>query len=323
MSREVLGQGDDELLDAPTRAIPLRSLRPAADITTDGTRPLGAVAATDQRSRTRRTSQLATLVAAALAAGAAAGWSGTGTQARTSHPVDVAVWAAVSTIDDAGARGAMSARIRVVNDGRERVTITARIPATGAPRWSRAALTAVLDPPALTVPGGARADLAAVLQVDCSSPLVLDLDPMIATRPDGTARPIPVQGAASELMRICAARAAVLRLHRADQDGGRLRVGLTVPGGRSLRVVAVTAGGLELSGRPFPAQVDGQVRSIWLDPPTSCPQAWQALGVPRVLTVIAEDPYDQGSGSSQARITLLVGDALAGWLMDGGCPADA
>ncbi len=278
---------------------------------------------TDQRPRIRPASRLAALVVAALTAGAAAGWSGTGLQAQASPPVDVAVWAAVSTIDDTGADGAMTARIRVVNDGRERVTMTARIPATGAPRWSRAAMTAVLDPPSLTVPGGQSADLAAVLQVDCASPLALDLDPVIATRPDGTPRPIPVQGAAGELMRICAARAAVLRLHRADRDGGRLRVGLTVPGGRSLRVVAVTVGGLELTGRPFPAQVDGQVRSIWLDPPATCPPSWKALGVPRVLTVIAEDPYDQGTGSSRSRITLLVGDALAAWLMDAGCPANA
>jgi hypothetical protein len=326
MSREVLGQADDEVIDVPTRAVSLRDIRNAADISTDGAAaesPADAANAPHAGPRGSRRARAAAL-SAALGLGVAIGWTGTGTWAEPPPPLDQAVSAVVLEIGNKHGTGAISARIRVINLGRDAVSITAPGAVAGA-RWSGlAARPTGLDPADSPVPGGESRDFTAPLTVSCASPLPLGLDPLIATRSDGQARSIPLQGAAVELDRLCATGPArgVLRLTDIGRDGARMQVRLTVPGGRSIRVVGIDVGGLALTGGPLPAQVDGQVRSIWLDPPKSCPASWRALGVPRALDVIIEDPFDHSVESTRTRISLVTGDDLASWLLHAGCPGD-
>ncbi|MFZ0159770.1 MAG: hypothetical protein WAL50_12125, partial [Kineosporiaceae bacterium] len=262
--------------------------------------------------------------AAAHGLGAAIGWTGAGTWAEPPPPLDQAVSAVVLEIGIHPGTGVTAARIRVINLGWEKVSVTAPGAVAGA-QWSGlAARPTGLDPAESTVPGGTSRDFTAPLTVSCTSPLPLGLDPLIATRSDGQTRSIPLRGAAVELDRLCATGPArgVLRITDIGRDGPRMQVRLTVPGGRSIRVVGIEVGGLALTGRPLPAQVDGQVRSIWLDPPRSCPASWRTLGAPRALDVIIEDPFDQSAGSTRTRISLVTGDDLASWLLDAGCPGD-
>jgi hypothetical protein len=97
-------------------------------------------------------------------------------------------------------------------------------------------------------------------------------------------------------------------------------VDLRTVGGRSIRVVSVSAGSVPLDGTPLPRPIDGTTSTIWLRPPSGCPPRWQRAGLPVTLDLVTEgfqggDPQRAGS-----QITVGVGASLAAWLLETSCP---
>jgi len=82
--------------------------------------------------------------------------------------------------------------------------------------------------------------------------------------------------------------------------------------GRPTRVVGLGAGSFRLRGRPTPATVDSQNRTIWVDRPSRCPAEWVDGGLPRTIDL----DLDVGA---PATVSLDTGFALPRWLRAGAC----
>jgi len=132
---------------------------------------------------------------------------------------------------------------------------------------------------------------------------------------DRVLRSIPIDGDAAALARICTLQPAavhLLELVSAAPDGARLRLQVRSPTGRTTEVNAVSARGVALTGRPIPGTVDALGRTIWIDPPASCPNAWLHSGLPRTLDL----RLDAGGDST---VSLDLGFTFARWLRAGPC----
>jgi hypothetical protein len=280
----------------------------------------------ERRGGRRVSPRTAVLAAGALAGGALLGWTGSGNwTAPAPAPADATLAAVVQSMERADGRDApsirssdeawrLSARIWLTNLSTSPVTLL------GTGNAPLAAQATIRDLPLTVLPGADRQITASVVLV-CSSPQQLDLQPLQVRRGNGPTRPVRLLGAAAALAHACATTTPrrVISSTAALLDEERLRVDLTVTGGRTIRLVAVRAGGTELTGRPLPAQLDGQLRSIWLNPPASCPTSWQRAGIPRSLDLTLEGGTDLGSGVTRTHDSVLVGDSLAAWLLGSGC----
>lgn len=310
MSREVLGPGDaradgdwDETWDAavptppdlPARAIPPRRRRVLAGV--------------------------------AFAVGVLIGWPAVGAASWTpavSDPPGLSLAAtlldlhadpdAASPAPGSDARLSVIADLQVTNLTGEAITLDG----PGAPLT--AARVRRLTPSSTTLAARTGRRVTAAIEIGCGSPQPLDLPPLRIARADGRRGNVPIDGAASELTAWCARHRPeqALQLRRVVVDGERLRVDLTMPSGRTALVAQLEAGGVVLTGRPLPAMVDGQVRSIWLDPPGDCDARWLADGFPSALELTLEVPATPERGS-RSWSRLAGGAILPQWLLDTSC----
>lgn len=180
------------------------------------------------------------------------------------------------------------------------------------PRYS--AFITGLQPRRLTVPAGAGRELLVRFGVSCGGTAPLDLPGLRVRRPDGGLRPVPLDGVAEALARFCSdsERLAPLVLDSVRRDGDRLELRLRVPGGRTTRVDAASAGAVALDGSDLPTSVDGGGTTVWLSPPDRCPVRWQQTGIPRSLSLQADLGGD-------ATLTLRVGSLMSDWILDTAC----
>ncbi len=337
MSRELLGtdderDGDDQTGRASWREEPTdldgeqRFLSPPARPATPG-RPV-------QPLRPRR------LAAAGLVAGLvgmALGWADSGvslapTPGSENPPL---VWAVAQSASpylalpdpsaddsaDSGADGSRSASTLLVDLG---VQLVNRSPAPLTLVGIAPSVFAVgeieLRPLPLALGAGASGQATARIEARCWSPLPLDLPGLIVSAPDGGRQIVPVIGAAAELVAACSAFFPDSALRAvAARDGDRLTVNLWATSGRSLRVVAIEAGGVLLEAEPVPRPIDGYTSTIWLDPPDSCPTSWRQRGIPQQLDLVVEGVHGRVVGSTRARIRILIGADLGDWLLEGPC----
>ncbi|MBK8075559.1 MAG: hypothetical protein IPK24_08330 [Kineosporiaceae bacterium] len=312
MSREVLGPGDaradgdwDETWDAsvplpppdvPTRALPVRRRRALAGLT--------------------------------FAAGILVGWAAFGTASWTPAVADPPGLSLAATLVDLHAAGpdptggpqgadpplSVIADLAVANLTGQAITLDG----PGAPLT--AARVRGLTPSSPRIAAQAHRQVTAAIEISCGSPQALDLPPLQITRADGRRGSVPVDGAASQLTAWCARQRPeqALLVRQVVADGERLRLDLTVPGGRTALVAQIEVGGVVLTGRPLPAMVDGQVRSIWLDPPGRCQDTWLAAGIPTAFDLTVEAPAAPERGA-RSWSRLPGGASLAQWLLDSSC----
>jgi hypothetical protein len=199
-------------------------------------------------------------------------------------------------------------RVRVTNVGPVPLVVLGGTDSVSAARIVRVT-------PRLTVQPGAGADAVVRADVGCSSPQPLRLPGLDLERPDRRTVTIPVEGDGRVLVRLCQGRARaphVVDLVAAGPDGARLRLVVRSPSGRTTLVTGVRAASVPIGGRPLPATVDAQDRTIWLDPPPRCAPEWARGGLPRALDL------DVNAGAP-ATVTLDTGYALANWLRAGPC----
>jgi hypothetical protein len=185
----------------------------------------------------------------------------------------------------------------------------------GAEASFDAAEVTAVTPQGLQITAGSTATAVLRAAISCGSPQPLRLPALSVRGSDRVLRPIEIDGSASALARVCnLQRPAVhlLQLVSAAPDGARLRLQVRSPTGRTTQVNAISAGGVALSGRPIPGAVDALGRTIWIDPPTSCPDAWLHSGLPRTLDLRVDAGGD-------ATVTLDLGYAVARWLRAGVC----
>ena len=180
-----------------------------------------------------------------------------------------------------------------------------------------------LEPSGATVGPRGRLTLQVAVEVDCASPLSLGVPPLRVVLPDDASRDVPVEAGTQALAGVCGRSPLPLVTGVAVKavtdvaallDGKRFRLSLVSPSGRTTRIVAVRAGSLDLTGDPLPMTVDGTARAMWLDPPTRCPAAVTAGGVPTSVQV----DVDPGTGQT-ATVAVDVGGTFAAWLLRSAC----
>jgi len=329
VSREVLGSTeglDTDASDVPTGVIALRPRDPAPSVAVplDDAAAVGATRTTSRPSRHGRRS--VALGAGLLVAAGVVGWFGPVAGSASGLPRDppAATPAAAVVLDvrpdrglpeDLGRPWIVTARIEVASLGHQGITVTG----TGAP--ITAAEPTHLTPASLTVPAGARRVLAVSVRLTCGSPQQLDLPGLRVQRADGVRALVPVDGAAAELTSACGSvfPDQVIRVERVVRDDRRLRVDLTVPGGRTARIQGISAWGVALTGRPLPADIDGQVRSIWLDPPAECAPIWLDAGLPTTLDLTLSGLIDSVHAATRSHRRVVVDVPLARWLLETAC----
>ncbi len=339
MSREVVGEAPDDagslMLREPPRTTsalppapggPVDLVEPVERPST-GPHPGDGLQPDDLPPRSRRRSRLlvAGLGLLALAGGAVFGWTASDAWGGSSvHDVAARGTAASATVVmmsgrfDPQGQAHLDALIRVVNLGTLPIGITG---------WEVAYLAAQTDsvsPVPLTVEPGQSVLVRLAGRLVCTSPLPLSLPALTVRRADGSNRPLAIDGASAELARSCSGgrRAGQsLELVSARRDGARLRLVLDVPSGRTVRVLAMSAGTVVLTGRPLPGEVDGQTRTIWLDPPAGCAVPWRTQGIPRGLEVTLTGVADRAevAGVGGSVMHLDVGYELSRWLLDQAC----
>jgi hypothetical protein len=274
------------------------------------------------------------LVALAALTGAALGWSGAGSwrsaQLRSQLLDSAAAAAAVVAVDTSvGGRSGPDPTLRLRG-----AALTVSVANLGgvplqisAPSGSfDAARILSVDPAGASVEPGRRGTVQLVIEVACASPQPLRVPPLQVTSPEGVARNIPLDAAAPALAQLCTADAfdteALLTTSITSASGlaelldevGRFRVPLRAPSGRSTRVLAVRAGGMELVADALPTILDGSDKVVWLTQPSACDPSVSRSGLPRALDI----DIDAGTGQATA-VRVQVGDVLARWLLTGPC----
>jgi hypothetical protein len=333
VSREVVGDAPDDagslMLREPPRTTSTLPPRPAGPVrlAPGGTDGIGGQPGGLPRQRSPRRSRV--LVSAlgllALIGGAAFGWTASDAPGAGNVGDDVtrgtAASATVVTMYgrfDVQGQVQLDTLVRVVNLGRLPIDIT------GSEVAYLAAQTDSVSRVPLMVEAGGSALLRLASRLACASPLPLSLPPLTLRRADGLNRSLALDGARAELTRICSggrASGRSLQVVSAGRDGERFRVMLDVPSGRTVRVLAMSAGNVALTGRPLPGDVDGQVRTIWLDPPTACAVSWRTQGIPRALDVRETGVTDRAevAGVGGSLLHLDIGYELSRWLLDRSC----
>lgn len=189
-----------------------------------------------------------------------------------------------------------------------------------------------LAPADLLVDPGEIGRIDADATLDCRLPEPLRLPELQLELGDGTRRELQV-GGSGMLLEACSRAAPAVRPLAATivppSPGGQLTVQLSSPTGRRTDVRAFRAGGAVLTMSTTRATVAGKVRTIVrLSAPKTCPVQWQLAGAPSALTADLTTPEDQAPGGnvsartpSGATVRLLLGPALASWLLATSCPA--
>jgi len=325
------GPDDARRGTAGTRPDPDGAAGPSGSV--PGRPPPAVRRRTPRPAMSRRRRAAVVLVLAALS-GAAFGWNGAGSwreaqerevllQSAGAAAAVVALDASVGGLDAVDeARGVRSAALTVsiLNLGGVPLQVSGRSDSLSAVRIR------FVNPSGASVGPRARLTVRVVVEVACSSPQALRVPPLQITSPDGLVRDIPLDATAPALGDLCTENingtAALIEGAAARTgtdvgdlvDDGRFRVSVRAPSGRTTRVVGVRAGGLELTGDPLPATVDGTARVLWLEQPRACDPSVSRSGLPRSLDV----DVDGGAGQT-ATVRVQIGDALARWLLDGPC----
>jgi hypothetical protein len=172
-----------------------------------------------------------------------------------------------------------------------------------------------IEPLRVTVPVNATRTAVLQVAVGCRSAQPLELPALQAQTPDGALLTLPTDGAGQALADLCDASSdadRVIRQVGVARDGNRLRVSLTAGSGRTTELQQVRAGGVRLDASPLPATVDGEVRTLWLEPPASCAPSWQRTGLPETIDLDVDVGAD-------VTVTVPLGYALAAWLLDAPC----
>ena len=300
-------------------SLPAPAPAPAPDPAPDpGPTPAPADPATRQgpvvRASRSRSVLVATLVA--LAAGTGLGWSATAAWNRTADGPEVtasgvptAVVTGVQTSIGIRGRTTLELIVRLANPGPERLTLA------DVRRSFTAGDIDVIETEGLVVPPRGAADAALRATVACASPRPLRLPELLLRAPGRPDVGVPLVGDGRALVTACESQTGdphVLDLVRTEPDGRGLRMVITSASGRTTLVNGISAGSVPLAGRPLPATVDAEERTVWLDAPATCPQEWLADGLPRTV----ELEVDAGA---EATVTLDLRYALARWLRAGPC----
>jgi len=260
----------------------------------------------------------ATLLAA-LVIGAGSGWFGSGAWGSTQDeratqrgPAAAAVVIDVRPSSGTAVRTGADLIVQITNLGRSLLTLN------GAEASFDAGEITSVTPVGLQVPPGSGAMAVVHAAIACGSPQPLRLPAVQLRGSDGVLRSIAVDGAAAALAQVCEQQPPAVRLLElvdTSVDGARLRLQVSSPTGRTTQVTGISARGVPLSGRPVPGTVDALGRTIWLDPPTTCPQEWLLGGLPRTVDL----RLDSGGDST---VSLDVGFALAHWLRANACSGE-
>ena len=253
---------------------------------------------------------------AALVVGTGLGWSATAAWDRTADGPEItasgvptAVVTGVQTSIGVRGRTTLELIVRVANPGPEQLTVA------GVRRSFTAGDIDVIETRDLVVPPRGEADAAVRATVACASPRPLRLPELLLRTPGRPDVGVPLVGDGRALVTACESQTGdphVLDLVRTEPDGRRLRMVITSASGRTTVVNRISAGSVPLAGRPLPATVDAEERTVWLDPPAVCPPEWLADGLPRTVDL----EVDAGA---EATVTLDLRYALARWLRAGPC----
>jgi hypothetical protein len=261
------------------------------------------------------------LLALALAAvlGLGAGWAGDGIW-RSTQSAEARLRAAGLAVAVTDARRTADTATRLSADLTVQLTNLGLVPVQliGSELAHGAAAVVSIDPPRVTVPVGDTRTAVLRVDVGCRSPQPLDLPPLQVRTPDGGLMSVAADGSGQVLADLCEAGPEVDHLVRqvgVSRDGAQLKVAV-VASSRTTELHSIRAGDVPLQGRPLPTTVNGVTRTIWLEPPTGCPLAWQRNGLPESLEL------DVGVGTG-ATVRIPVGYALAEWLLDGPCRGSA
>jgi hypothetical protein len=267
----------------------------------------------------RRTT--AALLVAGLVVGVGIGWLGN-------------AWWAGTADDRPGRQGsALTATVTEVRatlpgDRRTALDLAVRISnlegapvvVTGADQSITAARVDAVVPSRVTVNAQGWADVVLRASVDCRSARPLALPALQVQRPGLGVDLVAVEGDGTPLVHACQSRPRgprVLELVSVVVDvDTRLRVAFRSPTGRTAIVQGVLAGGVRLSGRPEPARVEADARTVWLTRPATCPPEWLHAGLPRTVDL------ELDAGTS-ATLTVDLGPPLIRWLQAGPCRAGA
>jgi len=173
-----------------------------------------------------------------------------------------------------------------------------------------------------TVDAGATllTDVAVTVLCTSSSPLVL---PTLQLRDgDGIEFHVAVAGAVQALADSCAGgdTPPVLSLAQsATIEESRLKVPLSNLGDRTVRLLAMTVDDVSFGG-PLPSTMDTPTKSMWLNPPTTCPDLWRVQGLPTTLHVVVATALDHRyDAEGTADIPVPIGPVLAQWLSTTAC----
>jgi hypothetical protein len=330
VSHEELGPVLDDWADVSARARTVVADRPPADGADgkdggDATNAVGGDRADsgpadgDPPRRGRTPSRRAAALLALLVLGTGTGWLGAGAWASTQDeqdtqrgPAAAAVVIDVRPSSGTAVRTGADVVVQINNLGRSLLTLN------GAEASFDAGEITLVTPQGLQVPQGGSAMAVLHAAVACGSPQPLRLPALQLRGSDGLLRSVAVDGSAAALAVICELQPPavhLLELVSVSPDGARLRLQVSSPTGRTTQVVAISAGGVALSGRPVPGTVDALERTIWLDQPKGCPAEWLLGGLPRTVDL----RLDSGGDST---VSLDLGFAMARWLRAGACSGD-
>ena len=308
---ELAGPGLAEATSTPVPevAAPTRTRRLRARLRVLSSRRLG-------RPGRRRRRRRAAVLSFAVLVGTLAGWCGDAAW-RSAQATDALLRTAGLSVVVIDAEHTGDGPTTLTADLTVRLTNLGLVPVelSGAETTYDAAAVVALDPPHVSVPVHAQRSAVLEVAVGCRSPQPLDLPPLQVQTPDGALSSVLADGAGQVLADLCNAALPADRLVRpleVSRVATQLRVVVTACSGRTTELQAIRAGGVPLLGRPLPATVDGEARTLWLDRPPDCPQAWRRSGFPESL----EADVDVGS---QATVTIPLGYQLTAWLLDGPC----
>jgi hypothetical protein len=298
----------------PLRSLASRLARPSPSHPLSSSHALPAGVPEVPRVRSRQA--LALTVTLTVAVGLGAGWAADTTW-RSARSTDARLRTAglsVVVVDtqhtgDAATKLTADLTVRLGNLG----LVPVRLIGSGV-TYDAAAIVWI-EPPQVTVPVDGTRTAVLQVSVDCRSPQPLELPPLQGRAPDGSLISVAADGAGQALADLCDAGTHVdhlVRLVGVSRDGDLLKVSLTAAGGRTTELHEIRAGGVHLDARPLPAAVDGETRTVWLQPPPDCALTWQRTGLPESVQLDVDVGAD-------ATVTVPLGYALPAWLLDGPC----
>ncbi len=266
---------------------------------------------------TRRLALLSGLAVATFALG----WVGQGWwQFGGAAAPPAATATATDLIGGASSRQPLSIQLTlaVSNDGPEEIRVQG--PTTPGP----GTVITQVSPGLLVLPAGRAGQLQADVRVNCDRPVPLALPDLRIELIDGVHRGLPVSDSGLLLEACSRSRPTVrpLTVEVLPPAAGRLRLRLTSPTGRAIRLHAVRAGGVDLAGSPVPVTIAGRTPvDIRLSAPPSCPPEWLAGGTPSALTFdLSPDAVIAGGAASTTSQPVIVGSGLIFWLLAASCP---